>query len=146
MNTGASRSNPHDAIAGAVEFCIGADEMAAYRSLSGDSNPLHDDAQFARARGFADRVVYGGLLVAQVSRLLGTRLPGPGCVWRSLSLDFRNPLYVGEPARLSAAVRHANDELGLLELDLRIDAAGKRVAQGRAAALLITPGVDHASS
>lgn len=121
-----------------AEFRISDADMAAFRSLSGDTNPLHDDPAFARRRGFAGPVVYGGLIVAQVSRLLGTRLPGPGCVWRSLTLRFRAPLYVGETARLAATIIHANEDLGVVDLKLRIDAAKRCIADGDAAALLMT--------
>lgn len=120
-----------------VEFCISDADMTAFRSLSGDTNPLHDDAEFARRRGFTGPVVYGGLIVAQVSRLLGTTLPGPGCVWRSLSLRFRAPLYVGETARLAATIIHVNEDIGVVDLKLRIDAAKRCIADGEAAALLM---------
>ncbi len=119
-----------------VEFCITEREMATFRALSGDTNPLHDDASYARLRGFDGRVVYGGLLVAQVSRLLGTHLPGHGCVWRSLSLRFRAPLYVGQAAVLTATVTHANEDLGVMDLKLRIEADGRAIADGEAAAII----------
>ena len=119
-----------------VEFRVTEGEMDAFRRLSGDINPLHDDAEFARRRGFEGVVVYGGLIVAQVSRLLGTRVPGRGCVWRSVSLRFRNPLYVGELAQLSGVVVHSNDDLGVADLKISVVAGGRRVAEGEAAVLL----------
>ena len=120
-----------------IEFRIGEDAMRAYRAISGDDNPLHDDAAFARRRGFAGPVVYGGLVVAQVSRLLGTRLPGHGCVWRALSLRFRKPLYVDQPATLRGTVTHASAELGTVELALCVEAGGRRIAEGEASACLV---------
>ena len=120
-----------------VEFRISEADMAAFRSLSGDTNPLHDDAGFAQRRGFSGPVVYGGLIVAQVSQMLGTRLPGPGCVWRSLSLRFRAPLYVGQTARLAATIVHANEEIGTIDLKLRVDVGKRCIADGEAAALLM---------
>lgn len=120
-----------------IAFRIGEAEMAAFRALSGDTNPLHDDPVFARRRGFSGPVVYGGLIVAQVSQMLGTRLPGPGCVWRSLSLRFRAPLYVGQAARLAATIVHANEEIGVVDLKLRVDVEKRCIADGEAAALLM---------
>lgn len=127
-----------------LEFCIADREMEAFRALSGDTNPLHDDAGYARQRGFDGRVVYGGLLVAQVSRLLGSHLPGHGCVWRSVTLRFRSPLYVGEAARLTGTVVHANEDLGVMNLTLRIEAGGRTIAEGEAAAILARERVDVA--
>ena len=125
-----------------IEFRVTEGEMEAFRRLSADVNPLHDDAGFARRRGFDGVVVYGGLIVAQVSRLLGTRIPGHGCVWRSVSLRFRNPLYVGELAQLSGVVVHANEDLGTVDLKLSVVAGGRRIAEGEAAALLVRERAD----
>lgn len=119
---------------GHLDFCVSPDDMTAFRRVSGDINPLHEDDAFARARGFDGPVVYGGLIVAQISALLGTQFPGFGCVWRSLSLNFKNPLYVGERARLSSSVLHANDALGHFELILAIDAGSRRIADGKCSA------------
>jgi 3-hydroxybutyryl-CoA dehydratase len=122
---------------GRIDFCIGDEAMQAYRELSGDDNPLHLDAGFARRCGFDGPVVYGGLIVAQISRLLGSRLPGPGCVCRALTLRFRNPLYVDEPARLHVVLAHSNVDLGVFELGLSVEASGRGIADGEASALLM---------
>lgn len=115
-----------------IELIVGDAEMEGFRRLSGDPNPLHTDDGFARARGFAGRVVYGGLLVAAVSRLLGGELPGPGCVWRSLTLSFRGPLYVGEEAVVEARVVHLSEAIGAYKLAIEIHVGDRLVAQGSA--------------
>lgn len=120
-----------------VAFRIDQEAMEAFRRISGDDNPVHLDPEFARRRGFAGPVVYGGLIVSQVSRLLGTRLPGHGCVWRAFSLRFRQPLHVGEDATVQGRVVHANEELGLFELALRVESGGRAIAEGEASAQLI---------
>jgi 3-hydroxybutyryl-CoA dehydratase len=119
-----------------LEFHVSPEDMRTFRRLSGDTNPLHHDAAFARQRGFKDVVVYGSLIVAQVSRLLGTAMPGPGCVWRSIALRFRNPLYVDAPACLHATVAHANEAFGFVRLKLRVESGGLVVADGEAEAQL----------
>ena len=131
-----------------VRFRVSAADQAAFRALSGDDNPLHVDDEFAQARGFRGAVVYGGLIVAAISRLLGNQLPGPGCVWHSLKLDFRAPLYVDEAAEVQATVTHFSAGLGLWRLSLAVAAADRRVAKGEATAMLpnaagATP-ADHA--
>lgn len=118
------------------EFRVSQEDMQTFRQLSGDTNPLHHDAAFARQRGFKDVVVYGSLIVAQVSRMLGTAMPGPGCVWRSIALRFRNPLYVDAPACLYATVAYANEAFGLVRLKLRVESGGQVVADGEAEAQL----------
>ena len=59
------------------EFVVSEAEQSSFAVLSGDFNPLHLDSDFAQARGLAGSVVYGGLIVAKVSQVIGMRLPGP---------------------------------------------------------------------
>lgn len=113
-----------------LSFVCRAADQDAFARLSGDDNPLHLDAEFARARGFAGPVVYGGLILAAVSRLIGTRLPGHGCVWHSLKIDFRQPLHVDEPASLRASVTYVNEAMNLLRLALLVTADSRVVAKG----------------
>jgi len=58
--------------------------------------------------------VYGALLVAKISQLIGMELPGSDAVWAGLDIQFVSPLFVGQTAeieatlsRVSAAVRRA---------------------------------------
>ena len=106
--------------------------MESFRKLSGDENPLHFDAEFAKQRGFRGPVVYGGLIVARVSGLIGSVMPGPGAVWTGLSLDFRNPLYAGEEAVLTGKISHRSDAAKLMTIDLKVAVADRTVANGSA--------------
>lgn len=113
-----------------VGFRVTPGDMEAFEQLSGDSNPLHTDPQFARELGFEDAVVYGALLVAKVSGLVGMLLPGIGGVWSGLRIDFRNPLYVGEQAELRGVVSHRSEATKLLKIKLEIVAGDRKVATG----------------
>jgi len=120
-----------------VEFAIDAEQMAAFAALSGDYNPLHTDGAFAQAQGFAGPVVYGALLVAKVSRLIGMELPGRDSVWSSVALRFHAPLLVGETARVSGEIVALSAATGLLELKLALHAGARLLAKGKAEVLLV---------
>ncbi len=115
-----------------AELCIDDEQMRAFAVLSGDFNPLHTDDEFARRRGFEGRVVYGGLLIAKVSELIGMRLPGQNSVWAGLSVEFLRPLYVGQCAELAAEVATRSESTGLIELGLVLRRDGKKLLKGRA--------------
>ena len=106
--------------------------MLEFATLSGDFNPLHIDDAFARDRGFKGVVVYGALLVAKISQLIGMQLPGRNSVWASVSLDFRKPLYVGQPAQVVGVVNMVSDSTGMAELMITVRAANKVLAKGTA--------------
>ncbi|WP_367849540.1 MaoC/PaaZ C-terminal domain-containing protein [Rhodoferax sp. WC2427] len=115
-----------------VDFTISAPQMQQFAELSGDYNPLHTDAEFARGKGFEGAVVYGALMVAKVSQLIGMQLPGRNSVWASVALEFRKPLYVDQPAQAEGIVEEVSDSTGMVVLKLTVRAAGKVLAKGRA--------------
>lgn len=70
--------------------------LVLFAGLTGDFNPLHvDEAEAARSR-FGGRVAHGMLTAGFVSAVLGTELPGPGCVYLSQSLRFTAPVRPGD--------------------------------------------------
>jgi len=109
-------------------------DLDSFAALSGDRNPIHLDEAYARARGFEGRVVYGALIAASISRLLGEELPGPGCVWHSLTLEFKSPLYAGQDAELAAEVSYWSDEHRIVKLDLALRRGEAVLARGKAQA------------
>jgi 3-hydroxybutyryl-CoA dehydratase len=115
-----------------IEFSVTAQQMRQFAELSSDFNPLHTDPAFARDRGFEGAVVYGGLLLAKVSQLIGMRLPGRDGVWAGVSLDFRRPLYVDQAAEVEGVVTSVSASTGMVALKLTLRAAGKVLATGTA--------------
>jgi 3-hydroxybutyryl-CoA dehydratase len=120
-----------------VPLSIDAAQMSAFAELSGDHNPLHSDDAFARNKGFAGRVVYGALIVAKISELIGMQLPGQNGVWGSLQIEFLQPLYVGQRAELQAEVTSRSAATGLVELKLWLRRAAKCLAKGRAEVVVV---------
>lgn len=119
-----------------LSFRVSAEDMDAFARLSGDLNPLHTDDAFARAKGFCGRVVYGGLLVAQVSRLLGMELPGRDGVWMGLRMEFRAPLFIDQPAELEAVVDRISEAVALVRLKFTIKSDERLIATGSAESTL----------
>ena len=103
-----------------TRFEIRQQDMEQFAALSGDHNPVHQDATFASQQGFDGCVVYGGLIVAQISRILGMVLPGRFGLWTSLNIQFRGPLYVDESALLTLTVDNKSEAAKMLKLKMRV--------------------------
>jgi 3-hydroxybutyryl-CoA dehydratase len=103
-----------------ARFEISQNDMAQFAALSGDHNPVHQDAAFASQQGFDGCVVYGGLIVARISRMLGMVLPGRFGLWTGLNIQFRKPLYVDESALLTLAVENKSEAAKMLKLKIRV--------------------------
>lgn len=79
-----------------------------FAELTGDISPLHMDRDFARLRGFKDRVVHGALLGGLVSRLIGVHLPGRDCLLHSMNMKYPSPTYANEPLRVTGTVEQVS--------------------------------------
>jgi acyl dehydratase len=76
----------------------------AFSELFGDDAPLHTDGGFARAHGFDERLVHGALVVSLLSRMVGTRFPGPQSLWLKCDISFRNPCYAPSTLRFHGTI------------------------------------------
>jgi acyl dehydratase len=68
--------------------------------LSGDTFPLHVDAEFARSAGFARPIMHGLCTLGFACRALIARLsPGEPEIVRRINCRFKSPLYAGIPIK-----------------------------------------------
>lgn len=118
--------------AASVAFTVTDDDMAKFASLSGDHNPLHCNTDYARSNGFEGRVVFGALLLAKVSQLIGMELPGRDSLWIGIDMQFASPLYVGRPATVEASASQVSAATQTVELKLRIQSEGRLIGRGKA--------------
>ena len=79
-------------------------DILMFAGVSGDTNPVHLDDEFAAATPFKTRIAHGMLSASFISTLLGTKLPGPGCIYMSQNLQFRAPVRVGDTVVARATV------------------------------------------
>lgn len=80
------------------------DQVAAFAAASGDVNPIHLDDGAAKAAGFPGRISHGVLAAAELSRILGTEVPGPGTIFGNLDMAFLQPILAGKEYRASLRI------------------------------------------
>jgi 3-hydroxybutyryl-CoA dehydratase len=71
-------------------------DILAYSELSGDTNPIHLDEDYAGRSMFKGRIAHGLLSAGFLSAVLGTKLPGPGAVYVAQTLRFKAPVRIGD--------------------------------------------------
>jgi 3-oxoacyl-[acyl-carrier protein] reductase len=123
----------HVGMSAAARVTVTPAVAAGFAELSGDSNPIHLDAEQARAFGHPQPVVHGAFLLAVVSRLIGTELPGSGAVWMGHSVEWQHPVYVGDEIVVEVAVSRVAAGAEMLVLELKAhNAEGRTVMTGQA--------------
>jgi 3-hydroxybutyryl-CoA dehydratase len=85
-------------------------DLLMFAGVSGDTNPIHLDEDFASRTMFESRIAHGMLTAALVSTVLGTKLPGPGAIYVSQSIRFLAPVRIGDTVIAKAAVEAINHE------------------------------------
>ena len=58
-------------------------DIMGFAGVSGDTNPLHLNHEFASGTIFKGRIAHGMLTASLISTVIGTKLPGPGCIYVS---------------------------------------------------------------
>jgi 3-oxoacyl-[acyl-carrier protein] reductase len=107
--------------------------IAAMAEATGDDNPIHIDLAQATAAGHSRPVAHGLILLGLLSRLIGTRLPGPGSLWFDHQIEFINPAYAGDEVTLTVRVALLSPATRVVVLDVEgTNGAGIAILRGRA--------------
>ena len=117
---------------------------AVYRSfLQGfeDRSPIHVDDDYARARGFPQKVMHGAILNGFVSHFVGMRFPGRRALLMSVDLRYARPSYLEDRIRVRATVTQKVDSQSVIVLKLELEnlTRGEVVARGIAQVRVSTP-------
>ena len=110
-------------------------DVVLFAGITGDFNPAHVNEVEARASRFGGRIAHGMLSAGFISAVLGTRLPGPGCVYMSQTLRFTAPVRIGDTvtARVEVAEVMPKRRVRLTTTVTRQD--GTSVVEGEAVVL-----------
>jgi len=82
-----------------LEKTVSSSDVVGFAQLTGDRNPIHLSEHFAARTSFGKRIAHGLYTASLISAVLGTRLPGPGAIYISQTLNFRAPVKIGEWSR-----------------------------------------------
>lgn len=108
------------------------EDVAMYAKLSTDDNPLHMNEEFAAHTRTGGRVMHGMISASLISAIIGTRLPGPGCLWMAQEIRFLAPVRIGETVHAVAEVTDIDPGKHRVRLDTVCKVADKTVLDGRA--------------
>ena len=112
-------------------------DILMFAAVSGDTNPVHIDAEAAAASMFKERIAHGMLSASLISTVLGTRLPGPGTVYLGQSLKFRAPVKIGETVTATVKITALDPAKRRVTLETVCTVKGKPVVEGEANVMVL---------
>jgi 3-hydroxybutyryl-CoA dehydratase len=108
-------------------------DIAFFAAISGDFNPVHVDAEWAKGSLFGGRVAHGPLTLALAAGVLGMELPGVGTIAVTNHIDYRRPVYVGDTITTLAEISERDVERNRVTVALTwTNQGGELVADGYA--------------
>lgn len=81
---------------GSMTKTVSEHDIYAFAGITGDFNPIHVDAEFAKKTMFKERIAHGMLSAGFISAVLGTTMPGPTNVYMSQEIIFKAPVKIGD--------------------------------------------------
>ncbi len=115
-------------------------DIVLFAGISGDTNPVHLNEEFAETTPFKGRIAHGILTASLISAVLGTRLPGPGAIYLSQNLRFKAPVMAGDTVMATCTISDINQEKRRVTLDCDCQVKGKSVLQGEAVVMVARKG------
>jgi 3-hydroxybutyryl-CoA dehydratase len=111
-------------------------DILLFAGVSGDTNPVHINAEVAAASMFKERIAHGMLSASLISTVLGTRLPGAGTIYLGQNLKFRAPVKIGETVTATVTVTALDAAKKRVTLSTVCTVAGKPVIDGEATVMV----------
>jgi acyl dehydratase len=123
------------------------EHVETFARLTGDYNPLHFDADFAKRTRFGGLVVQGGLTTGLLHALVAMDLPGPGSVFLSQSWKFTAPVYIGDTITAEAEVVSVHASKPVTQLKVTVTRqTGETVLEGEAWCYTLAPSREAATA
>ena len=94
--------------------------MDKFLDISDDINPLHIDEDYAKNKGFPNRVVYGMLTASFYSTLVGVYVPGKYCILQGIDIQFSKPVYIDDTLTITGKVSYINEAYKQIEIKATI--------------------------
>ena len=79
-------------------------DIYTFAGVTGDFNPVHIDAEYAKTTMFKERIAHGMLSAGFISAVIGTALPGANSIYMGQELSFKAPVKIGDTVTATVEV------------------------------------------
>ena len=110
-----------------------------FAAVTGDTNPVHLDDDYAAGTRFGRRIAHGMIAAGLISATLANDLPGPGTVYLNQTLHFKAPVFPGDTVTATVEVLTVRPDKPILTLStVCTNQDGAAVLEGQAVVLIDT--------
>lgn len=113
-------------------------DVLAFTEVSGDSNPLHSDPEYAAKTRFGQRIAHGAFGLGLLSAVLGTRLvPDKTVIYLGQSVRFLRPIFLDDTVTAECEIIELKSDRPIATVACRcVNQNGEEVLKGEATIML----------
>ncbi|MEQ8505066.1 MAG: MaoC family dehydratase [Rhodospirillales bacterium] len=111
---------------------ISESDILVFAGVSGDTNPVHLNHEFASETMFEGCIAHGLLTASYISTVIGTKMPGPGCIYVGQTLKFKAPVKAGDTVTARATILEKFDDKNFVKIQTQCLVGDKVVLDGEA--------------
>jgi 3-hydroxybutyryl-CoA dehydratase len=115
-------------------------DIQTFAEISGDENPVHLNPEYAKGTVFKGCIAHGILTASLISTVIGTRMPGPGCIYVAQNLKFKTPVWAGDMVKAVCTVTELNKTQNLAEIKTQCFVGDTMVIDGNATIMVPSRG------
>ena len=94
------------------------DAINTFANVTGDTNPLHSNAEYAARTRFQQPIAHGMFGAGAISAAIGTKLqPNAVCIYLAQNLQFRASVLPGDEITATVTVTKVDAERSRVSLD-----------------------------
>lgn len=108
-------------------------DVYLFAGITGDFNPIHVDAEYAKETRFGARIAHGVLTLGLISACIAMQIPGPGTIYLGQDLKFLAPVHIGDTITAICEVSELDTEKNIAVFKTYcVNQKGVRVLDGNA--------------
>tara|TARA_B100001121_G_scaffold105986_2_gene93712 strand:+ start:82 stop:1260 length:1179 start_codon:yes stop_codon:yes gene_type:complete len=94
-------------------------DIINFSKLSGDTNPIHTNQNYAKKMGFGKLVAHGMLTESFISSIIGNKLPGPGSLWAEKQIKFLKIVRENDIITFKSKITEIHEKNNLAIIDIK---------------------------
>lgn len=94
-------------------------DIINFSKLSGDTNPIHTNQNYAKKMGFGNLVAHGMLTESFISSIIGNKLPGPGSLWAEKQIKFLKIVRENDIITFKSKITEIHEKNNLAIIDIK---------------------------
>ncbi len=112
------------------EWTINNKVYQKFLNLSNDFNPMHTNSNYAKSKGYKDKIIHGNILSCFISFFIGELLPIKNLVIIGQNIKYENAMYINDSIKLKSVVSKISESVNFIQFEFQFTKNDLLVASG----------------